>query len=302
MALDKSCMACSAGVTEEEFCDRPQNLGKYGCPGEPPSPPKICCQAQTKECMACKSGQTVEEFCDYPAHFGQFGCPGTPVKPGPNKICCQAQTKECMACNSGQTVEEFCNYPAHFGRFGCGTELHDAEPKPPVCAELKLSSVTGCPASPFYGTVAVAHDVDSVTKAMNKLYGVIPMLKMFVPGVTDKCVDVVKTEMCALAFPSCSTICEERAACSSSVDKVKKECELFASKAILGAILPKGNMESMAQSFLGKDTLPVVQDLVKLVLGEGKLDQDDKTCATSKTAVDACTLRPPMPIPVPKRL
>ena len=62
-------------------------------------------------------------------------------------------------------------------------------------------------------------------------------------------------------------------------------------------------MESMAQSLLGKDTLPVVQDLVKLVLGEGKLDEDDKTCATSKSSVDACTLRLPTDgFPVPKRL
>ena len=54
------------------------------------------------------------------------------------------------------------------------------------------------------------------------------------------------------------------------------------------------------------------QGLISLIRNSGheviefdfpnELDQDDKTCATSKTAVDACTLRPPMPIPVPKRL
>jgi hypothetical protein len=72
-ALNKKCMACAAGVTEEEFCDLPQNQGKYGCPGETPTKVKMCCLAQTKECMACKSGQTVKEFCNYPAHWGQLG-------------------------------------------------------------------------------------------------------------------------------------------------------------------------------------------------------------------------------------
>ena len=264
----------------------------------PEEKPKLCCKALNKKCMACAAGVTEEEFCDLPQNQGKYGCPGeTPTKV---KMCCLAQTKECMACKSGQTVKEFCNSPAHKGQFGCAGERTEAAPK---CVELKLSSVTGCPASSFYGTMSVAHDADSVTKAMNKLYGVFPMLKMVVPDVTDQCLAVVKTEMCAVAFPSCSASCEERAACSSSVAKVKKECGMFASKAILGAILPAGTMESMAQSFLGKDTLPVVQDLVKLVLGEGKLDEDDKTCATSKSSVDACTLRLPTDgFPVPKRL
>jgi hypothetical protein len=235
-------------------------------PTNEPSP-KVCCQAQTKECMACNMGISEEEFCQQPSHVGQFGCDGeVSKKEEPEKV--EAEKEE---PKKEEPKKE---------------EPKKEEPKK-ECVELDVSKVSGCPAKKFYGTVSSSKGQHSVVQAMEKLYSLVPMIKMIVQ-VGDACLDVLKTELCTLAFPSCSARCTARLACSSSVSKIKKECGIFATKDVLGAIMPGGAMESMAQGMVGKESLPVLQDLVKLLLGDGELDDNDKTCASSSTALDSC--------------
>ena len=75
-AMTLGCLACSQGVSEEEFCKI--NPGKFGCPkpaSTKPEGPVMCCEAMTPGCLACSQGVSEEEFCK--TNPGKFGCPKT---------------------------------------------------------------------------------------------------------------------------------------------------------------------------------------------------------------------------------
>lgn len=63
MAATAGCMACSAGITVEEYCAKyPQTAD---CP-------RNCCMAMTANCLACSKGLTEKRYCEmYP---GTQGC------------------------------------------------------------------------------------------------------------------------------------------------------------------------------------------------------------------------------------
>jgi hypothetical protein len=81
-ALTASCLACSKGMSVQEYCKK--NPGKYGC--KPVKPPKMCCKAMTAPCMACSKGMSIAKFCKlYP---GMFGCKHVkPMIPCPSAKC-----------------------------------------------------------------------------------------------------------------------------------------------------------------------------------------------------------------------
>jgi len=56
--MTADCLACSAGMTVEEYCE--MHPGTVGCVTEEP---KICCQALTAECLACSMDMAVEDYC-----------------------------------------------------------------------------------------------------------------------------------------------------------------------------------------------------------------------------------------------
>ena len=64
-ALTAPCLACSAGLTVDEYCQ--QNPGTSGCPTT------TCCQAMTPQCLACQQGLSVDQYCQQ--NPGTTGCP-----------------------------------------------------------------------------------------------------------------------------------------------------------------------------------------------------------------------------------
>merc|ERR1740129_1963657 len=105
LGLTAECLACSAGKTEEEFCE--ENPHTAGCAIAASARP--CCMGLTAECLACSAGQSVEEYCEE-----------NPVAAGCEQPCCKAMTAECLACSAGQTEEEYCK--DHEDTVGCEHE------------------------------------------------------------------------------------------------------------------------------------------------------------------------------------
>ena len=70
--MTAKCMACSAGVSVEEFCKSSKHGRLPGCPKKP-TKPRMCCRAMTAKCMACSAGVSVEEFCKHTHRMP--GCP-----------------------------------------------------------------------------------------------------------------------------------------------------------------------------------------------------------------------------------
>merc|ERR1712117_493990 len=72
-AQTADCLACSAGVPEEKYCqDKPKTTG---CLATAPALPggQMCCEAMTADCLACSAGVSVEKYCqDKPK---TAGCP-----------------------------------------------------------------------------------------------------------------------------------------------------------------------------------------------------------------------------------
>jgi hypothetical protein len=62
-ALTAPCLACSAGVSVEEYCD--QNPGVAECFVVPDEEEDfmVCCMAMTASCLACQERVTVEQYC-----------------------------------------------------------------------------------------------------------------------------------------------------------------------------------------------------------------------------------------------
>ena len=126
-AMTKACLACSKGVSVEEFCKT--NGGKFGCPRKlikPSPPPRMCCMAMTANCIACSRGVSVEELCK-DAENRVPGCP-KPITTKPDdddgkkektqkeeeeevkcdtkqEKCCKSQfSPKCMACRTRNRV------------------------------------------------------------------------------------------------------------------------------------------------------------------------------------------------------
>merc|ERR1719498_1298672 len=72
MAMTADCLSCSAGVSVEEFCSRPNNSQYPGC--ERFNTPRACCMAMTADCLSCSAGVSVEEFCSRPNNSQYPGC------------------------------------------------------------------------------------------------------------------------------------------------------------------------------------------------------------------------------------
>jgi len=151
-AMTSSCLACSKGVSEKEFCKT--NPGKYGCPKPKPEGPRMCCKAMTSSCLACSKGVSEKEFCK--TNPGKYGCMPiklletthrthetqgwsarrrrrrqrrhkwyTPKPEGP-RMCCKAMTSSCLACSKGVSEKEFCK--TNPGKYGCmPTKLVEAQ-------------------------------------------------------------------------------------------------------------------------------------------------------------------------------
>jgi len=122
-ALTADCLACSAGVTVEQYCQ--DNAGTAGCPEEP----TMCCRAFSAECLACSNGVSVEEFCA--ENPGTADCPEEPT------ICCRALTADCLACSAGVSVEQYC--VEHAGTAGCPDV-------PTICCRAMTADCLACAA------------------------------------------------------------------------------------------------------------------------------------------------------------
>merc|ERR1712150_287274 len=89
-AMSATCLACTEGISVEEYCKK--NTDVRGCgtdKPEKPEKPHACCTTISATCLACTEGISVEEYCkkntDVP------GC-GTekPEKPEKPDACCTA--------------------------------------------------------------------------------------------------------------------------------------------------------------------------------------------------------------------
>ena len=60
-ALTADCLACSLGMTVEEYCLI--NPNEMGCEQYAQNDAIMCCMAMTADCLACSAGLTVEEYC-----------------------------------------------------------------------------------------------------------------------------------------------------------------------------------------------------------------------------------------------
>ena len=107
MAMTAECMACSAGVSVEEFCKN----SKHGrIAWLPKKTNETSYVLQRHECKMygvlswCIGGRILQSS----KHGRLPGCPKKmPTKP---RMCCRAMTAKCMACSAGVSVEEFCKH------------------------------------------------------------------------------------------------------------------------------------------------------------------------------------------------
>merc|ERR1712072_42267 len=133
-ALSVKCLACAAGVTEEEFCEsKPET---FGCP----EPPRVCCLAYNAPCLACAAGMTETEFCDKrPNDAANDVCPKEEEEEEPPaRPCCRAYNVPCLACVAGMTETEFCDKRPN-------DAANDVCPKEePVCCEAITASCEAC--------------------------------------------------------------------------------------------------------------------------------------------------------------
>ena len=94
MAVNAQCLACSAGMSEDAYCEK--HPGTPGCP-KPVSPkpvhpnplvptpvltPKPCCKAMTASCLACSASMTKEDYCH--KNPDTSGCPQAKKEPVPS--------------------------------------------------------------------------------------------------------------------------------------------------------------------------------------------------------------------------
>merc|ERR1719414_2553071 len=96
-AMTAECLACAAGLTEEEFCVQQPTID--GCKSQPVVK-KVCCRAMTAPCLACAANTTKEEYCKMQP--STRGCQSGEEA----NACCEAMTAECLACAAGLTEEE----------------------------------------------------------------------------------------------------------------------------------------------------------------------------------------------------
>lgn len=132
-ANNAECLACSKGVSVEEYCTEhnPTSHGLYvpGCEGLQ----KMCCDVLVAECLACHKGVSVKEWCLTQAQDGFPGAPG--CEDFQPKFCCKANTAICLACSKGVSVEEYCteHAPTPHGAYVPGCEDFKPKPMPDPC-------------------------------------------------------------------------------------------------------------------------------------------------------------------------
>jgi len=69
MAMTADCLACSASMSVEDYCDMFPETD--GC-----APPPMCCKAMTADCLACSVGMSVEDYCNmFPETNGCMAMP-----------------------------------------------------------------------------------------------------------------------------------------------------------------------------------------------------------------------------------
>merc|ERR1711959_662836 len=98
-ANNAECNACAADLTEEQYCEK--NPAIQGCDKYHK---KSCCKANNAECNACALDMTEEEYCNF--HPYVSGCEKY-------KICCRAHDAKCLACAADQTEEQYCKRNQH---------------------------------------------------------------------------------------------------------------------------------------------------------------------------------------------
>eukprot|EP00212_Chloropicon_laureae_P004230 CAMPEP_0197489614 /NCGR_PEP_ID=MMETSP1311-20131121/4353_1 /TAXON_ID=464262 /ORGANISM="Genus nov. species nov., Strain RCC856" /LENGTH=269 /DNA_ID=CAMNT_0043033943 /DNA_START=75 /DNA_END=880 /DNA_ORIENTATION=+ len=122
MAMTASCLACSARMTVDEYCQRyPTTIG---CESEPP----VCCEALTPYCLGCLDGLTGDEWCaaDPQGDQQQQYCPD----PDP-PVCCLALSPNCLGCAEGMTGDEWCASDPQ----GALQQQYCPDPEPEPCSQ-----------------------------------------------------------------------------------------------------------------------------------------------------------------------
>lgn len=99
LGLTVNCLACAAGLSEEQYCDFYPTTA--GC-----ASPQPCCRALTAECLACNAGMSVDEYCKLPDNSAP-DCPTPSPTPAPTVD----PTATCAVCSSCGG-----SYPAKAGR------------------------------------------------------------------------------------------------------------------------------------------------------------------------------------------
>jgi hypothetical protein len=103
-AFSLNCLACAAGLTEDEFCG---NDPEHEVCTVDDNEPKMCCKAMTASCLACAKGITVKKYCkENPETVGCDKDKGDVKGIGgkgdlSDRICCEAMTADCLACSAG---------------------------------------------------------------------------------------------------------------------------------------------------------------------------------------------------------
>jgi len=150
-ALTAECMACSQGISVQEYCI--SNPDTTGCDSNetatnPPTVeqepgPVITTQGGATTLPAVVPGNDTVEG----GGGGNDAPPSTPAPPpteesmspaGPPRACCRALTAECMACSQGISVQEYCI--SNPDTIGC-----DSPPAEPIAAIPEEVTTAGAP-------------------------------------------------------------------------------------------------------------------------------------------------------------
>ena len=75
--------------------------------------------------------------------------------------------------------------------------------------------IIGCPEIKF-GHNYYGYDVDDVIKPLILCTKDVAVGQNILPNIPAGCIPSLKTEMCGVFFPSCSSDCQERKTCTSS--------------------------------------------------------------------------------------
>ena len=150
--------------------------------------------------------------------------------------------------------------------------------------------ILGCPEIKFFGHNYYGYDVDDVIEAFDTLYQkILPLAKTFLPNIPAGCIPSLKTEMCGVFFPSCSSDCQERKTCTSSCNNMRLACGPLVSQ--LDMIKPGGMLAGVVKSQFPKPKIyEIVQTIISNLSCDGKnFDSDEKQCAKVSTSSKSCS-------------